>query len=114
MLKVQGKRVSLLDIAATIKLCPLVHDCVVCDMLSHDPSDNGILLAALIQVGELFVEVKPSEEVLREVRAWCRGQLPEHMRPFYLFCGTLPRNPNGKVSLLMDDTTVVMTPHFGL
>ena len=92
-----GKRFSLLEVSTALKLFPGVRDCVVLDITSKNNSPRGhtFFLAALFEM-----DTASPDDVLGEVRRFSRAHLPEHMRPFYLFIGDIPRNANGKVRLL--------------
>ncbi len=86
-IKVRGFRVELGEIETTLGKHPAVERAVVC---ANETETGDHILAAF-----LIAPAKPRTE---DIRSYLRGQLPEYMVPsHFLFVGSYPLNPNGKV-----------------
>ncbi|WP_143845521.1 condensation domain-containing protein, partial [Nostoc sp. T09] len=87
--KIRGFRIELGEIEAAIALHPAVKQALVIDR--EDVSRNKQLVAYIVAQSKQV----PTQS---ELRHFLQGKLPDYMVPAaFVFLGTLPLNPNGKV-----------------
>jgi acyl-CoA synthetase (AMP-forming)/AMP-acid ligase II len=105
VVKIYGKRVNPVEVATTLKCCPLFSDVVV---LSHSAPDSNVLSKPIIVAWIIPADPTLTEsELTLRARAYSREHLPDYMRPdYYVRCNSFPTNLNGKIDLsrLLNET----------
>jgi benzoate-CoA ligase family protein len=92
LVKISGVFVSLLEIETCLQTHPAVKECVV---LGLPDADGLVKSKAFVSLNE---EIKPSEKMADELKAFCKEKLAAHKSPKYVeFLSELPKTGYGKI-----------------